>query len=311
MTTRIPIGAIRLLAGATAALAVAGTLVACSSSKTSGSGAAASGAQPAPASSGSSSSSSSGARAARGLRPAAQGTIAALAATSMEVQSPQSGQVTVAFGPKTAFTATTAAAKSVRGRRNMRRRHGCTQPSHPDQRRRAPRPRQRARHPGSRASPPRPSSITQPVNGTCNAGFGGLNGSGAPGPGGPPSGAFPSGTPSGGFGRGGFGDFCTSDRQGVRDYCFDDDRSRQHSNRFDHLHRDRRPQHHVHDDGAWDISIARGRQVRHRVRLDQFDRSRRRHPHRRQPGIVFGLHDSRLRPRAIRRRIQQYGWVRL
>jgi putative ABC transport system permease protein len=34
-------------------------------------------------------------------------------------------------------------------------------------------------------------------------------------------------------------------------------------------------------------------------------------PHRRQPGIVFGLHDGRLRPRAIRRRIQQYGWVRL
>lgn len=105
--------------------------------------------------------------------------------------------------------------------------------------------------------------------------------------------------------------FRASDRQGVRDYRFDDDRSREHSNRFDHLHRDRRPQHYVHDDGAWDSSIACGRQVRHRVRLDQFGRSRRRHPHRRQPGIVFGLHDSRLRPRAIRRRIQQYGWVRL
>jgi len=50
MTTRIPIGAIRLLAGATAALAVAGTLVACS--KTTGSGAAAAN-TPAPASSGS------------------------------------------------------------------------------------------------------------------------------------------------------------------------------------------------------------------------------------------------------------------
>jgi hypothetical protein len=48
--------------------------------------------------------------------------------------------------------------------------------------------------------------ITQPVNGTCNGGFGGLNGSGTPGPGGPPSGAFPSGAPSGGFGRG-FGNF--------------------------------------------------------------------------------------------------------
>jgi hypothetical protein len=201
MTTRIPISAIRLFAAATAALAVAGTLVACSSSKTSGSGAAAT-SQPAPASSGSSSSSSSGARPARGVRPAAQGTIAALAATSLEVQSPQSGQVTVTFGPKTAFTQTTAAAKAsvvvgtcVAAMAARSQSSGSAVPSTP-----AP----------SATPPARVTSftaatviITQPVNGTCNGGFGGLNGSAAPS--GPPSGAFPSGAPSGGFGRGGFG----------------------------------------------------------------------------------------------------------
>ena len=204
MTTRIPIGAIRLLAGATAALAVAGTLVACS--KTTGSGAAAAANTPAPASRGSSSPSPSGSRAARGPRPAAQGTIAALAAASMEVQSPQSGQVTVTFGPKTAFTATSATTKfavvvgtCVAAMAARSPSSGSAAPSSP-----AP----------SASPPPRVTSftaatvtITQPVNGTCNAGFGGPNGSGAPGPGGPPSGAFPSGTPSGGFGRGGFGDF--------------------------------------------------------------------------------------------------------
>ena len=203
MTTRIPISAIRLFAGATAALAVAGTLVACSSSKTSGSGAAAT-SQPAPASSGSSSSSSSGARPARGVRPAAQGTIAALAATSMEVQSPQSGQVTVTFGPKTAFTQTTAAAKAsvvvgtcVAAMAARSQSSGSAAPSTP-----AP----------SASPPARVTSfaaatvvITRPANGTCNGGFGGLNGSAAPS--GAPSGAFPSGAPSGGFGRGGFGGF--------------------------------------------------------------------------------------------------------
>jgi Domain of unknown function (DUF5666) len=203
MTTRIPISAIRLFAGATAALAVAGTLVACSSSKTSGSGAAAT-SQPAPASSGSSSSSSSGARPARGVRPAAQGTIAALAATSLEVQSPQSGQVTVTFGPKTAFTQTTAAAKAsvvvgtcVAAMAARSQSSGSAAPSTP-----AP----------SASPPARATSftaatvvITRPANGTCNGGFGGLNGSAAPS--GAPSGAFPSGAPSGGFGRGGFGGF--------------------------------------------------------------------------------------------------------
>ncbi|HVD88872.1 MAG TPA: DUF5666 domain-containing protein [Jatrophihabitantaceae bacterium] len=203
MTTRIPISAIRLFAGATAALAVAGTLVACSSSKTSGSGAAAT-SQPAPASSGSSSSSSSGARPARGVRPAAQGTIAALAATSMEVQSPQSGQVTVTFGPKTAFTQTSAAAKAsvvvgtcVAAVAARSQSSGSAAPSTP-----AP----------SASPPARVTSftaatvvITQRANGTCNGGFGGLNGSAAPS--GAPSGAFPSGAPSGGFGRGGFGGF--------------------------------------------------------------------------------------------------------
>ena len=203
MTTRIPISAIRLFAGATAALAVAGTLVACSSSKTSGSGAAAT-SQPAPASSGSSSSSSSGARPARGVRPAAQGTIAALAATSLEVQSPQSGQVTVTFGPKTAFTQTTAAAKAsvvvgtcVAAVAARSQSSGSAAPSTP-----AP----------SASPPARATSftaatvvITRPANGTCNGGFGGLNGSAAPS--GAPSGAFPSGAPSGGFGRGGFGGF--------------------------------------------------------------------------------------------------------
>lgn len=203
MTTRIPISAIRLFAGATAALAVAGTLVACSSSKTSGSGAAAT-SQPAPASSGSSSSSSSGARPARGVRPAAQGTIAALAATSMEVQSPQSGQVTVTFGPKTAFTKTTAAAKAsvvvgtcVAAMAARSQSSGSAAPSTP-----AP----------SASPPARVTSftaatvvITRPANGTCNGGFGGLNGSAAPS--GAPSGAFPRGAPSGGFGRGGFGGF--------------------------------------------------------------------------------------------------------
>jgi Domain of unknown function (DUF5666) len=203
MTTRIPISAIRLFAGATAALAVAGTLVACSSSKTSGSGAAPT-SQPAPASSGSSSSSSSGARPARGVRPAAQGTIAALAATSLEVQSPQSGQVTVTFGPKTAFTQTTAAAKAsvvvgtcVAAMAARSQSSGSATPSTP-----AP----------SASPPARATSftaatvvITRPANGTCNGGFGGLNGSAAPS--GAPSGAFPSGAPSGGFGRGGFGGF--------------------------------------------------------------------------------------------------------
>ena len=203
MTTRIPSSAIRLFAGATAALAVAGTLVACSSSKTSGSGAAAT-SQPAPASSGSSSSSSSGARPARGVRPAAQGTIAALAATSMEVQSPQSGQVTVTFGPKTAFTQTSAAAKAsvvvgtcVAAVAARSQSSGSAAPSTP-----AP----------SASPPARVTSftaatvvITRPANGTCNGGFGGLNGSAAPS--GAPSGAFPSGAPSGGFGRGGFGGF--------------------------------------------------------------------------------------------------------
>ena len=212
MTTRIPSSAIRLFAGATAVLTVAGTLVACSSSKTSGSGAAAT-SQPAPASSGSSSSSSSGARPARGVRPAAQGTIAALAATSMEVQSPQSGQVTVAFGPKTAFTQTTAAAKAsvvvgtcVAAMAARSQSSGSAAPSTP-----AP-----------SASPPARVTrftaatvvITKAVNGTCNGGFGGLNGSAARGgapsggfPSGAPSGGFPSGAPSGGFGRGGFGGF--------------------------------------------------------------------------------------------------------
>lgn len=203
MTTRIPISAIRLFAGATAALAVAGTLVACSSSKTSGSGAAAT-SQPAPASSGSSPSSSSGARPARGVRPAAQGAIAALAATSLEVQSPQSGQVTVTFGPKTAFTQTTAAAKAsvvvgtcVAAMAARSQSSGSAAPSTP-----AP----------SASPPARATSftaatvvITRPANGTCNGGFGGLNGSAAPS--GAPSGAFPSGAPSGGFGRGGFGGF--------------------------------------------------------------------------------------------------------
>lgn len=203
MTTRIPISAIRLFAGATVALAVAGTLVACSSSKTSGSGAAAT-SQPAPASSGSSSSSSSGARPARGVRPAAQGTIAALAATSMEVQSPQSGQVTVAFGPKTAFTQTTAAAKAsvvvgtcVAAMAARSQSSGSAAPSTPEP---------------SASRPARVTSftaatvvITRPAYGMCNGGFGGLNGSAAPS--GAPSGAFPSGAPSGGFGRGGFGGF--------------------------------------------------------------------------------------------------------
>jgi hypothetical protein len=203
MTTRIPISAIRLFAGATAALAVAGTLVACSSSKTSGSGAAAT-SQPAPASSGSSSSSSAGARPARGVRPAAQGTIAALAATSLEVQSPQSGQITVTFDPKTAFTQTTAAAKAsvvvgtcVAAMAARSQSSGSAAPSTP-----AP----------SASPPARVTSftaatvvITRPANGTCNGGFGGLNGSAAPS--GAPSGAFPSGAPSGGFGRGGFGGF--------------------------------------------------------------------------------------------------------
>ena len=204
MTTRIPIGAIRLFAGATVALAVAGTLVACS--KTSGSGAAAAANTPAPASSGSSSPSPSGSRAARGLRPAAQGTIAALAATNMEVQNPQSGQVTVTFGSKTTFTETKTTTKAsvvvgtcVAAMAARSASSGSAAPSTP-----AP----------SASRPPRVTSftaetvvITQPVNGTCNGGFGGPNGSGAPGPGGPPSGAFPSGAPSGGFGRGGFGDF--------------------------------------------------------------------------------------------------------
>ena len=128
MTTRIPSSAIRLFAGATAALAVAGTLVACSSAKTSGSGAAATshaGAsqqrvelrrprrERAPA---------------RGVRPAAQGTIAALAATSMEVQSPQSGQVTVTFGPTDRVHSNHGGREGLCGRRNMRRRHGCAQP---------------------------------------------------------------------------------------------------------------------------------------------------------------------------------------
>lgn len=201
MTTRIPSSAIRLFAGATAALAVAGTLVACSSAKTSGSGAAAT-SQPAPASSGSTSSSSSGARPARGVRPAAQGAVAALAATSMEVQSPQSGQVTVTFGPKTAFTQTTAAAKAsvvvgtcVAAMAARSQSSGSAAPSTP-----AP-----------SASRPAPVTsftaatvaITRPASGTCNGGFGGLSGSAAPS--GAPSGAFPSGAPSGGFGRGGFG----------------------------------------------------------------------------------------------------------
>ena len=204
MTTRIPIGAIRLLAGATAVLAVAGTLAACS--KTTGSGAAAAANTPAPASSGSSSPSPSGSRVARGLRPAAQGTIAALAATSMEVQSPQSGQVTVAFGPTTAFTATSATTKSAVAVGTCVAAMAARSPSSGSAAPSSPAP--------SASPPPRVTSftaatvtITQPVNGTCNAGFGGPNGSGAPGPGGPPSGAFPSGTPSGGFGRGGFGDF--------------------------------------------------------------------------------------------------------
>jgi hypothetical protein len=194
MTTRIPIGAIRLFAGATVALAAAGTLVACS--KTSGSGAAAAANTPAPASSGSSSPSPSGSRAARGIRPAAQGTIAAVAATSMEVQNPQSGQVTVTFGSKTAFTETKTTTKAsvvagtcVAAMAARSASSGSAAPSTP-----AP----------SASPPPRVTSFTaatvviaQPVNGTCSGGFGGPNGSGAPGPGGPPSGAFPSGAPTG------------------------------------------------------------------------------------------------------------------
>ena len=204
MTTRIPNGAVRLLAGATVALALAGTLVACS--KTSGSGAAAAANTPAPASSGSSSPTPSGSRAARGIRPAAQGTIAAVAPTSMEVQSPQSGQVTVTFGPKTAFTATTATTKGavavgtcVSAMAARSPSSGSAAPSTP-----APSASPRPRITSFTAST---VVITKPVNGTCNGGFGGPNGSGAAGPGGPPSGAFPSGAPSGGFGRGGFGDF--------------------------------------------------------------------------------------------------------
>lgn len=200
MSTRISVSPIRLLAGASAALAVAGMLAACSSSTTSGSGAAAA-SQTSPASSGSSPS-TPGSRAPRGARHAAQGTIAALAASSLEVQSPQSGQVTVTYSPKTAFTqtATTTKAAVVVG--------GCVfaMPA-------------RSAASGSAAPSAAPSAsprvrvtsitaatvvITQPVNGTCNRAFGGLNGAGAP-PSGAPSGAFPSGTPSGGFARGGFG----------------------------------------------------------------------------------------------------------
>jgi Domain of unknown function (DUF5666) len=205
MTTRIPIGAIRLLAGATVALAAAGTLVACS--KTSGSGAAAAANTPAPASSGSSSPSSSASRAARGIRPAALGTIAALAAASMEVQNPQSGQVTVTFGSKTAFTETKATTKAsvvvgtcVAAMAARSASSGSAAPSSS-----APSASPRPRVTSFTAAT---VVITQPVNGTCNGGFGGgPNGSGALGPGGPPSGAFPSGAPSGGFGRGGFGNF--------------------------------------------------------------------------------------------------------
>ena len=169
MTTRIPNGAVRLLAGATVALAMAGTLVACS--KTSGSGAAAAANTPAPASSGSSSPTPSGSRAARGIRPAAQGTIAAVAPTSMEVQSPQSGQVTVTFGPKTAFTATTATTKGAVAVGTCVTAMAARSPSSGSA---AP------STPASSASPrPRITSftastvvITKPVNGTCNGGFG-------------------------------------------------------------------------------------------------------------------------------------------
>src|SRR5262249_28026208 len=171
-------------------------------------GSAAAGATPpAPTSSASSSPSSSGSPAARGVRPAAQGTIAALTATNMEVQNPQSGQVTVTYGAKTTFTQTSAATKAsvvvgtcVAAMAARSQTPGGAAPSTP-----APSASPRPRITSFTAAT---VVITQPVNGTCNGGFGGPNGSGAPGPGGPPSGAIPSGTPSGGFGRGGgFGGF--------------------------------------------------------------------------------------------------------
>jgi Domain of unknown function (DUF5666) len=203
MTVRRPSGPIRLVAGVAGGLAVAAGLVACNSSTTTGAGAAAS-------SSASSVGSSSASRAARGARPAASGTIAALAAHDMEVQSPQSGQVTVTFGGRTSFTQTAPTTRSavvvgacVMATTSTSSTSGSAVPS-----------------PSPSPSPSRVTSfvattvaISTPVNGTCSAA--GLGGGGfgpgrsrAPSGGGTPPSGVPSGArPSGGAGRAGVGGF--------------------------------------------------------------------------------------------------------
>ncbi|MEO6700377.1 MAG: DUF5666 domain-containing protein [Jatrophihabitantaceae bacterium] len=136
-----------------------------------------------------------GGRGAGGPAPAAFGVAAAISGSSIEVQDPNTGQVTVNFTSKTAFsqTRTVSATALAVGE--------CVTAIS-------------ARTTGSSASPA-PSSgpltsfsaatvtIAPAVNGSCAAGFGGRGGTGRPAGSGFPTGARPSG--SGGSGTGGAG----------------------------------------------------------------------------------------------------------
>jgi hypothetical protein len=269
--------AVRYAAASVGAVVLAGSLVACggasggtatppSSSIPSGASSSAAGA---PASGG-----AFGGRGG-GVAPAASGTIAAVAAGSIEVQNPSSGQSTVDYAPTTTITATsktTLAAVTV---------GSCVlamaSPS-----------------PGSSATSSAPATaitattvlISKPTNGNC-VGFGRAGGFGGSFPSGSrptdrPTGEQPSGSRSpGSFGGtgGGFGGL-VDHRAGSGSSSRFEHQSGAHDDRY----RDRNLGHDLHRDADRYERRAQGRVVRDRRRNDGLDRRRCCHSNLGQPG---------------------------
>jgi hypothetical protein len=122
--------------------------------------------------------------------PAASGTVAAVAGTTMQVQSQQNGQVAVSWSGSTKFshTVTTGISAVKAGQCVTAVAASGTSSSAP-------------------AFTATTMVVSSPVNGQCTGGFGGARGQrppGTPSGGRPPSG-FPSGRPSGAAGRSGIG----------------------------------------------------------------------------------------------------------
>lgn len=121
--------------------------------------------------------------------PGVAGTAAAVSGSSMEVQNPTSGQVTVTFSSATVMTETVAVTSKDLTVGSCVAVVG--QPS--------------ASGSASRSVTATTVTVSKPVNGKCTAGFGGFGGGGPRGTFSPPAGSSPRPRPT--FSRGSFGGF--------------------------------------------------------------------------------------------------------